>query len=431
MSSPNRYRLTDERKVGTTRVTDYNPGGGLGSDSVNSNIGRMAHGFYKSIADVASSRQEYQAAIKSGGVINHPMNLRSEIRTSDASNWYFGEHPVWGARRISGDIACLYHEGPSGSEWLQYSTFVDEDFDRALIEAYAKVNSPDALSRVIWLEREKTVRFVGNAVERAAFAIEGRIPDLENRMRASFSLSKGAGAVSTFTKWWNGIRFGVRPMIADISDVAKAAAHKRPYTGKLLIARGGVKREFNHSNVTLAPGLGGSNITRVGQWQETANTSAGIFYQLKDASALAWKAHCLGLSADSTPRDTWEAMPYSWAVDYFYKVGNWINASTPNPFVEIIDDWVTQVRKQVNSTTITKAEITVVVSPTTTYTASGGKYLEHLDTVVRRTGSGVPSAPVSSGKPLTFAQAVDLASVALQHFSGVTKRIDGIIRRYS
>lgn len=429
VDTTNRFRKTDELLPGVVTTRNYDGAGAFQNETVWDLFGGVyASGSFKSIHDVAGmSKKEYWEVRRKGGIINHPMQLFHEQRRSIPSNWVIGPHPVWGKRTVTGHLASGYCTGnPSGAAWDSYSGFVAEDKDRAITEAYAKMNSPDALAKVMYDEFGKTASFVAGVTGRAADFIEDSIPSLERRMARAV----GPGQrLSTFNSWWLGARFGLRPMLADIDGAAKAVATNKPHSGKLLIVRGGVEREFSQTysrnNFTAE---GGVTANLVGIWTEKSKTSAGVIHSLYDLSESEYRAHALGLSADSTPSNIWEEIPYSWAVDYFYKVGQWISARTPNPFIRVLGDWVTQVRRQVNDHTMTTGTITINTPPVTTYTVGGGSFHQEIETVHRSTDVGVPSLPPSAGKPLTVAKAVDLAAAASSRLSKAFSRVSSIAR---
>lgn len=429
MGTTNRHRHTDRLIRGVCQTRDYGPAGDLEQTIDHSFYGGVhSGGSFKSIDDVAGmSRREYWETRRKGGVIMHPLILVNDTRESISSNWVFGPHPVWGRLELNGNVSSAYYQAPSGAKWSKYLDYVAEDKDRAITEAYAKMNSPDALAKVIFDEFEKTAHLVASTSQRAAYVLEGGIPDLERRMLQAGALPNRR--LSSFRSWWLGMRFGVRPLIADIDGAAKAVAQRKPQSGKLLVARGGVQRDYDEPWSTLNRDIErGIKADLVGQWSIKTKTSAGVVYSVVDITEPQWRAHALGLSSDSTPSNEWEEMPYSWTVDYFFKVGQWISARTPNPFIRINGDWVTQVMREKHTSSVPSARITINNTPVTTYTQGGGSTVFNIDSVHRDVDVGVPLSPPSVGKPLTLAKAVDLAATAGERLFGVFRKIDSIVR---
>jgi len=414
----NRHRETERRYLSQYTVSDYNPGSGSPSSVSTGNSGRHSSGTFKSIDDVSIPWREYQAIKRSnGGICLHAMALHREDRTCVPSAWSFGEHPVWGRRTVTGTMACELSQSPSGPEWAQHLDNLANAQALAITEAYAKMNSPDALIRVMFNEREKTVKLIGSAASRAARFLD------ELKVHQDLALLKGKTVVQSLSSGWLLARFGVRPTLADIDDAAKAAAHVKPSSRKVLVSRGGTQIEFKGSYGGDVSTVGGVVASRFGNWSETAKVSSGVFYAVKDVSDAGWKAQCNGITARDIPSTYWEEIPYSWLVDYFDKVGLWLQAAIPNPFIDIFGDWTTTVRKQQVTCYVPTATIMVNTPPATLYTSGGGTYVENIDSVDRRIGGGVPSYPPRSVKPLSFSQSLDIAALAVQHCSKTLKSL--------
>jgi len=418
MGTTNRFRKTDARYPSHYIVRDYNPGSGTPSSTTEvKDTGYMASGSYKHIYDVATPGWEYRDVKKRGGVYNHPMQLYREDRGCVPSSWSFGPHPSWGTRVVQGTLAVDLSIAPNGNDWNAHLGNIDNAVDLALVEAYAKMNSPDVLFRVCYAERAKTAALIGEAATKA--------DKIFRKMEIDRDLARlrGKSVVQALSTAWLTARFGVRPTLADVDGAAKAAAHVKPSAGKLLIERGGTEREFKGSYSGTINTVGGVLATRMGSWSEKAKISAGVFFSIKDISDPEWKAHCFGIASDAIPASYWEELPYTWLVDYFVKVGDWLQASTPNPFFVVRGDWVTTVRRQQNIHCLPKATLQVNTAPATLYVSGGGEYHENIDIVVRETDQGVPSLPPMSGKPLSFAQTLDIASLAVQNCLKSLKRL--------
>jgi len=418
VGTTNRFRKTDARFPSHYVMRDYDAGTGVNSSTTEVlDTGVMASGSYKHIYDVQTPGWEYRDVIKRGGVYNHPMQLYREDRGCVPSAWSFGPHPTWGTRTLSGTLACDASVPPHGADWTAHLDNIANAVDLALVEAYAKMNSPDVLFRVCYAERAKTAALVGEAAAKA--------DKIFRKMQIDRDLARlrGKSVAQALSTAWLTARFGVRPTLADVDGAAKAAAHVKPSAGKLLIERGGTEREFKGSYSSTTSFPGGIQASRVGSWHEKAKVSAGVFFSIKDISDPEWKAHCFGIASDAIPASYWEELPYTWLVDYFVKVGDWLQASTPNPFFVVRGDWVTTVRRQVNEHHLPQATLYVNLPPYPTYVSGGGQYREEIDIVTRETDQGVPSLPPMSGKPLSFAQTLDIASLAVQNCLKSLKRL--------
>lgn len=405
----NRTRKTDNYVPSQYIVTEYNPSGSVVAGGGTYTSGRQAGGSYKSIDDVYD--KDYFKKRNRGEVVLHDMTLVNDRRTSEPSNWFFGTHPLWGARQITGDLACELALPPTGGGFDDFDSHLANAADLALVEAYAKMKSPDVLAGVIYRERGKTATMVRNPFERAR--------DQAKRVlnRKAKLMSRGMAAGSALANAWLEMRFGWRPLIADIAGIAKAATHVRPPEETLLTTRGGTAFEFDGSYSNTYSWAHGVTVDRDGTWHSSAKASAGVLWTLGDVSEAEWRNHCLGLSLSHVPSTMWELMPWSFVWDYFNKAGMWLAAITPNPYFEVKGNWTTTVVKKRQTSNISSARLTVTPlgpHPETIYYAGGGSYSEEREFVTRVCNRSLPATPPMAGQPLSFSQTVDITTLLYQ-----------------
>lgn len=409
-----RYRFRDTRVQSSIRQVDYDPNGNLQTDSSYSDV-RKARGSFKSITDVRDP--EYFAKKRRGEVVLHPVLIVTDDRETGTTSNEAGPHPGWGRRVITGDVAAMSNQAPSGAEVTQFWADVDTAKDLALIEAYAKMNQPDVLFSVFYAERGKTA-----AMLRRPF---GKARDLTEQIfaRKARLISRGYTAARALAQAWLEYRYGWRPTMMDIAGIAKAAGHKKPTVGQLLVQRGGkhLDRTINGSATTPFPGL--TSLDLEYRWQFDANVNAGVCYRYRDLSEIEWRRRCLGLTLDQVPSHLWEVTPYSFVVDYFIKVGAWLQAITPNPDVIVEGNWVSAKTMNVNTNSVTRMLTHVTQNPVTDYYGSGGHYTEKLGRFERSVNSSLPTVPPMEVNSLSFAHSVDIAALLLGRIHGGLGRL--------
>lgn len=413
MATTNRHRQTDTRSKSHYTVTDYNPGSSTPSSIDTGGSERLAFGDLKIIDDVYD--KSYFAKKRAGQVVLHPMSLTRDARTSVESNWSFGPHPAWGTRVITGTMACEHSVPPSGGEWSAFHDNLTVAKDLALVKAYAKMKSPDVLLGVTLHEREKTLHMLKKPLASSAELAERIFARKLSLMR------RGWTAARALAQAWLELRFGWRPLMYDISGIAKAATSVKPSSVTLLVARSGVNSEYNNSYADTTSSINGVTVDRRGSWSSKAKVSAGVLYRLRDVSEEVWRNHCLGLDLSSVPASLWDGLLLSFVADYYYAVGAWLSAITPNPLFEVMGNWVTTVERQQNDCHIVDARLTVNNSPVTTYHASGGSYYEVFEYVSREVGRSLPTAPPRIVIPLSFSKIVDQVALLV---GGVNSRIN-------
>lgn len=199
----------------------------------------------------------------------------------------------------------------------------------------------------------------------------------------------------------------------DIAGIAKAALHEKPVAGRLLVARGGATVSYQDSKTRTLSG-----ITSTSSWQSTNHVSAGVLYSYRDLSENEWRLRCLGLTLDNVPSHYWEVMPWSFVADYFYKVGMWLRAITPNPAVDVRGNWVSQKLDSVYTCNGISCDFFISNTPPTHYYPGGGSYKETNKELLREINTQLPTSPPKAGKPLSFSQTIDIVTLLLGQVQG-------------
>lgn len=414
MVATTRHREYDRRAESKYIITDYLPGGSVYSVQPGS-TGRLGYGERKTFDDLPDPT--YFKRKRNGEVILHPMVLTRDQRDSVDSNWYFGNHPQWGARRIVGSAACEVSLPPEGDGWDAIDDNLGNVKDLVLVKAYAKMKSPDLLLGVTLKEREKTLQMLRKPFHNSL--------ELSKKMfsRKLSLMKRGLTAVQASAQAWLEYRFGWRPLVYEIAGVAKAASHVRPAAGALLVARSGHEMKFKDFYSGTVQWVGGTYVDRRGLWERTAQVSAGVIYTLNDVSEDEWKRHCVGLTLPHAPISLWDATPFSFVADYYFAVGAWLQAITPNPMFEVKGNWVTVKDRQRNFCEIEKAIINVGTAPATIFTQHGGSYLERIESVSRDVNLSLPQTPPRIAIPLSFSKIVDQAALIVSGISGNLGRL--------
>ena len=198
MTQP-RIRITNALLPSSGLSRDYSNTGVLQSSSVIQS-GRYKSGTYKSIVDYPV--KGYARRRAEGEVILNPVIITSQERSCIESNWTFGPHPVWGSRVMSGSLACEAHLKPD--EVVGFESDLLQAKAQALVEAYAKMNSPDVLLSVFYAERGKTLDMVRRPFSRTAELLESVIA------RKATLVRRGLTVAQAFAQAWLEYRYGWR-----------------------------------------------------------------------------------------------------------------------------------------------------------------------------------------------------------------------------
>jgi hypothetical protein len=115
----------------------------------------------------------------------------------------------------------------------------------------------------------------------------------------------------------------------------------------------------------------------------------------------------LGLRDQDIPVTVWELVPWSFVVDWFVNVGDWIQAVTPNPSVTVKGSWTTTIVRTRDEVGPIRATLYVGTPPATTYVsvADGGDFTS--ESVIRISNPSLPLSPQLTSGPLSALHSVD------------------------
>jgi hypothetical protein len=358
---------------------------------------KYSGGSYKHIAD--AGKTEYFAKMKRGEVCLNGCLILSSNVTCSHYDYTIGPNITWGTRHIVGSVAAEASIDISTKIPGWYGVDVDNAKGRVLIEATAKMKSPDVLLGVFYHEREKTLSMLRRPFGRARELLEDAINRKLHYMRRGYSTLKA------FESAWLETRYGWRPTMYDIWGAAKASAHNQPKAGTLLVARAGT--ELNWKSSEVSTGSYGGPCDRT--WQRKTRVNGGVIYTPRDLSAAAWKRRCLGLTLDNIPSTLWEIVPFSFVVDWFVGIGPWLRAATPDPSIHVLGNWVSTVTETTQQTNMQEVSGYVGTPPNHTwyYLWRGQTYLVQDKNLLRECNAPLSLGPLTVETPLSFAKLLD------------------------
>lgn len=262
--------------------------------------------------------------------------------------------------------------------------------DFALQKAYAKLNDADVELGVILGELRDTLRMLKDPLEA-----------LNNFGYKAFGAPGRAGFTLTAALWLQ-YRYGLRPLFNDIMAACKAVYAKlHEQHGIIRRRKAEVVKTYDYS-FTERTTMGSFSYSAVKSHSETVKATAHVYYRVKyDKSALAlW-----GLGENHFNTIAWELMSYSFVVDWFLSVGNWLKGLSLPPRLEYIGNCVSQ-----------KITSDVKLSMTTpTYQTGGAAIVEFepsdftwiSEKLVRQVNLLAPALPAFNPRALDYLQVLD------------------------
>lgn len=311
-----------------------------GQDTTSGNLG-MKQGIDRTMTDVVVPGFKLRQA--RGEIFNHPFRSTTvEYLPSFGTMVHKATDPLSpGCQRThSGYLGAGFGWGtglaPDFSPALiqPLSSDLQREIAAAQIAAYSRVSAPEAMSLVTLAEAHKSVQMIRDTARNLAAAY---LAVRKGRPKAAVEAALGrkfrsapvrSGLDATSSKWLE-YRYGWGPLMLDVSGTLQAIA----------------KGEFKQPPRQTARGF--RNLTERATWLDTTfykpvNTNHQGAYQFRyeQTDTVSIRSYILytvagnlqrisdfGLTA--FPSTAWELIPFSFVVDWFAPVGDWLSALDP------------------------------------------------------------------------------------------------------
>lgn len=307
-------------------------------------------GEYQSMTDWVTP--QYSRHISNGEVLNYPMvSFREKFTPGYSTLVVRATHPLApGCQRVTiGNLGTLFDShgglGPSKMVYDSLRPALGEPhqwIDEVALKTFGNVQSPKILSLVALAEMEKTVSLIGDTAytlgrayrKAKAGDLRGAREALHSSLRARnipFKEPKrftpSSGSLDSTSKRWLELRYGWGPLYYDTVGAAEALAASENFVPRQT-ARAGLERS-SRQEWTEGPysplsrsnqGAYNFRFTQVDNW-----TIRG--YCLYDADPIQQRLGNSGLF--NVLSTGWELIPFSFVVDWFVQIGDYIAAWEP------------------------------------------------------------------------------------------------------
>jgi hypothetical protein len=328
-----------------------------------------------------------------------------------------GPHPNWGKCTVEGDYSSVVE--------AKISPIVDVNSDvyalkvQSLIRAYGKVNAASVLSLEILSDLDKTVGMMRKPFKSATTLLNKILME-----RRSLLKRKSMTAAKASAGAWLEYRYGWRPIIGDCKTVMRDSHKFRERIGgkRLVVRSGGQVTRSNSKTSVLTTGLVEANRADVFTSESiTARVSAGVLYQVLEPDTPEKLLKMAGLRGQDFGPSVWEIIPYSFVVDWFVGVGDWLQAISPKPECSIKGAWVTTC---MDHSIITSGTVSRTLSaPTITYTSSLGGSTRTTRTFMRDCEFQLPQAPALTPSVFPPLRCLDGLALTLGQISSMLKGV--------
>ena len=343
-----------------------------------------SNGDFKSILDGSAGRY------RPGSVRLNPVTIcEGDVSVTSGSSTCI--YPSDGSLlKLDGPYIMPYVTSPQS-----FGVWNDSMADQSLSGANLKLRTADLEAGVMLAELKETLDMLRHPFD--AFT-------------KSLAKKTKSGKALLAPSLWLQYRYGWRPLLSDIEAIMKEfASEATTLSDRILSAR--ANRTASFDNVTLSGAAYGGYLSfEVEKRTRTAIKSGSIiYYRVKQDRSFMEK---MGMSLSDLPSIAWELVPYSFVVDWFLGIGDWIKNLNPTPTLDILGGCTSQ------KTTITmEYEPRSFACPAPSaklVSATPSTYSWKSNTLIRRLGTAPPSLPVVKPALTDFNRVTDALSLCVQ-----------------
>lgn len=312
--------------------------------------------YYETMSDVVTPG--YQSLVNRGVIINNPM---THIRQS-ATHTECSFTDTYNTQPYGAFNDAWVHSGvcvPRNTVWAfpAVSLSLTNGSGGAINRAYAEVNQGTAQLLVDIAELSQTYSMLKNPFRESLNLLKKTRKVFTGKsLRAMAARGKRIwgnyhipdAASSTYLEW----RYGWNPLFHSIDDTCRAIAQNMNQCKRRFTGRGSAsdQDEGQANSVSYWNPLGCSNggmkNEAITNRKESVKYRAGVL-----AEGYLSSASNLGVSFADIPSTAWELVPYSFAVDWFVGVGDWLAAHKPSPGFSYRASWLTEIRERTDTYT--------------------------------------------------------------------------------
>lgn len=245
-----------------------------------------------------------------------------------------GTGQIW--RSGSSTPLIVWSGCPAGWLCSQYSTYdvpqvtLDElEMQRALVSAVAKAKTPEADVGMMISELKETL----NMIASPAKTLVNLMRKMHKRPRRGPSLS-----ISDIASKWLEYRYGVMPLISDIQSLIDFYDLKHLKIRGKLYKSSGREQPVETDVVTnvgpVAVGFSGMYMIGTKRVKTERFTTAHYYYRP------FMNYTSVGSDIEDIPNLLWEKIPYSFVVDWFLNIGEWLATQKLMPGMEVMGNSV-------------------------------------------------------------------------------------------
>lgn len=358
----------------------------------------------------------------------NPVMMRKGNGTSTPGTAFLCGGSTVRSQSVYGDTAAYGFDPNVSPAW---GTWNDMSADWTLCKAYAKLSKPDVDLGIFVGELNHTVamfaspikalrRFL-NKKKRDAYDAERwlklrdlRVPKrganpsqlrliqrMLDRAEEAKIWRKIQGKYTITQDLWLMYRFGIQPLLMDI-DNACYWLNRILLKHSSYIHRKSSTFKSKTSSLEKTTGQAYNVFWDVHRYTTVdIRTTSVVYYRVRRDMSLMEQ---LGLETANLPSVAWELAKYSFVVDRFIGIQNWLNAKKATPWLQICGVSQSQKTETVVTCTTSNYRNTYGLKATS---FESGNFAWRGSTLIRKIGGHLPAAPVLNPNSLKIIQQLD------------------------
>lgn len=416
-----RTRVQSDTKVGSVHTDRLNRDGSVRADPIDADV--MILDWSSTIDDW--NHPNYRKRVRSGEIINSPAEkLRYDrtwsiqpyskewrYRNDSTTGWKnVGTHSAYDRMRVYNGVDAPYTEPdylwPSDSELQRLANLAVVDAKSR--KADAEVDMGQNIG-----EYKQTLDLFSGAVKTVVHLtrVASGKQKFWKSLAGSKSSVKAAAAAKAARDAWLQYRYGVRPLISEVQGAIDAIVVmlQRRYTARS--TRSSYDSEQTDEYTINNWGTSPSHLTQVDLRRSYgARVHVGEMYTFVHN----FYDYATRFGYNNLFELSWEFIPYSFVVDWFFNVGNWLGAIAPTTGVKTLATWVTYSVESTTSMAMQLVEVDDYCHPDDYLSCTGGCVFTGRRTWWKRSNScRIPYTP-SLEVNLNLTKVVDAVALLSQ-----------------
>lgn len=302
--------------------------------------------------------------------------------------------------------------------------------DIALTKAYANLQSSDMDFGMFAAEYRELIKMFKNPLNGSVQLLRKMFSESKNRLRRP-TLKHAGTALRTLgtamSDQWLEYRYGINPLANDLASIAWTFVRKnRQLSNEVKVSKAyAVHRPDPVPKIRGPVGVTGFNLYFDTLTCAEHTATAKVYYRLRPYMENAYLLAQLGLSPTQIGSLIYELTPFSFVLDWFLNLGDWIKSISPTPWLDVESNIVSVKTVELYTSSLRSASCTGVALPCEI--RGNTPFQFERETLVRKVQVPLPLSPSwRRNDILSLKQRLD--GLALT-FGPTMRSIDAALRR--